>query len=105
MRDDDRIIQLLTPPFDGTAKDPGYIRGYVPGVRENGGQYTHAALWSVLATAMGGDSDRAFELFQSVIEYHIPKLARTELTGKEGGDIVTRHVVELHEGPPPKQEA
>jgi len=44
---------------------------------------------------------RAFELFQSVIEYHIPKLARTELTGKEGGDIVTRHVVELHEGPPP----
>jgi hypothetical protein len=44
---------------------------------------------------------RAFELFQSVVEYHIPKLARTELTGKEGGDIVTRHVVELHEGPPP----
>ena len=44
---------------------------------------------------------RAFELFQSVVEYHIPKLARTELTGKEGGEIVTRHVVELHEGPPP----
>ena len=44
---------------------------------------------------------RAFELFQSVVEYHIPKLARTELTGKEGGDIVTRHIVELHTGPPP----
>jgi hypothetical protein len=47
---------------------------------------------------------RAFELFQSVVEYHIPKLARTELTGKEGGDIVTRHVIELHEGPPPAKE-
>ncbi len=47
---------------------------------------------------------RAFELFQSVVEYHIPKLARTELTGKEGGDIVTRHVVELHDGPPPAKE-
>ena len=46
---------------------------------------------------------KAFELFQSVVEYHIPKLARTELTGKEGGDIVTRHVVELHEGPPPSK--
>ena len=64
VRDDDRIIELLTPPFDGSANDPGYIRGYLPGVRENGGQYTHAALWAVLATAMGGDSDRAFELFQ-----------------------------------------
>ncbi len=47
---------------------------------------------------------KAFELFQSVVEYHIPKLARTELTGKEGGDIITRHVVELHEGPPPTRE-
>ncbi len=48
---------------------------------------------------------RAFELFQSVIEYHIPKLARTELTGKEGAELVTRHVVELHEGPAPKGDA
>jgi len=47
---------------------------------------------------------KAFELFQSVVEYHIPKLARTELTGREGEDIVTRHIVELHEGPPPKQK-
>ncbi len=64
VRDDDRLIVLLTPPFDGTTNDPGYIRGYLPGVRENGGQYTHAALWAVLATAMRGDGDRAFELFQ-----------------------------------------
>ena len=59
-----RLIQLLDPPFDRTPHDPGYIKGYLPGVRENGGQYTHAALWVVLATALRGDGDRAFELFQ-----------------------------------------
>jgi cyclic beta-1,2-glucan synthetase len=55
---------LLTPPFDRTAKDPGYIKGYLPGVRENGAQYTHAALWAVMATALRGDGNRAFELYQ-----------------------------------------
>jgi cyclic beta-1,2-glucan synthetase len=61
---DDVGILLLTPPFDHMAHDPGYIKGYLPGVRENGAQYTHAALWAVLATAMAGDGERAFELFQ-----------------------------------------
>jgi cyclic beta-1,2-glucan synthetase len=64
VREDARLITLLTPPFDHTTHDPGYIKGYVPGVRENGAQYTHAALWAVLATALHGDGDRAFELFQ-----------------------------------------
>jgi cyclic beta-1,2-glucan synthetase len=64
VREDARIIALLTPPFDKTTHDPGYIQGYLPGVRENGAQYTHAALWAVLATALQGDGDRAFELFQ-----------------------------------------
>src|SRR5688500_14729545 len=64
VREDARVIMLLTPPFDKTTHDPGYIQGYLPGVRENGAQYTHAALWAVLATAMQGDGDRAFELFQ-----------------------------------------
>ena len=59
-------ILLLTPPFDRTSHDPGYIKGYLPGVRENGAQYTHAALWAVLATAMQGEGDRAFELFQLI---------------------------------------
>jgi cyclic beta-1,2-glucan glucanotransferase len=59
-----RLLLLLTPPFDKTTQDPGYIKGYLPGVRENGAQYTHAALWAVLATALRGDGDRAFELFQ-----------------------------------------
>jgi cyclic beta-1,2-glucan synthetase len=64
VHDDARIIILLTPPFDKTPHDPGYIQGYLPGVRENGAQYTHAALWAVLATALQGDGDRALELFQ-----------------------------------------
>ena len=60
---DDRLLLLLTPPFDKMTPSPGYIKGYVPGVRENGGQYTHAALWTVLAFAQLGDGDRATELF------------------------------------------
>ncbi len=59
----DGLVQLFTPAFDHTAHDPGYIKAYPPGLRENGGQYTHAALWSTLAFAMLGDGDRAAELF------------------------------------------
>ena len=66
VRYDGRLIMLLTPPFDRGSHDPGYIQGYLPGVRENGAQYTHAALWAVLATAMQGDGDRAFELYQMI---------------------------------------
>ena len=66
VREDARLLMLLTPPFDHTPHDPGYIKGYLPGVRENGAQYTHAALWSVLATALLGDGDRTFELFQMI---------------------------------------
>ncbi|HEY6968420.1 MAG TPA: glycosyl hydrolase family 65 protein, partial [Candidatus Angelobacter sp.] len=57
------LVKLLSPPFDKSYLDPGYIRGYVPGVRENGGQYTHAAIWSAMAFAAIGDSARAWELF------------------------------------------
>jgi cyclic beta-1,2-glucan synthetase len=57
------LVLLFTPPFDQASPDPGYIKGYLPGVRENGGQYTHAAIWSVLAFAALGDGDRAGELF------------------------------------------
>ncbi len=59
----DGVVLLFTPPFDGTSLEPGYIKGYVPGVRENGGQYTHAAIWSVIAFAALGDGDKAAELF------------------------------------------
>ena len=57
------LVLLFTPPFDHGTHDPGYIKGYVPGVRENGGQYTHAALWTLIAYAELGDGDRAGELF------------------------------------------
>jgi len=63
IRRDDRLALLFTPPFDKTASDPGYIKGYPPGVRENGAQYTHAATWSVMAFAALGDGDKAAELF------------------------------------------
>ena len=63
VRRDAQIVLLLTPPFDRMAHDPGYIKGYVPGVRENGGQYTHAALWTVIALARLGLGDEAMELF------------------------------------------
>ncbi|WP_282244356.1 glycoside hydrolase family 94 protein [Stenotrophomonas sp. PS02300] len=62
VRKDAQLIQLLDPPFDKTSEDPGYIRGYVPGVRENGGQYTHAAVWAAMAFAHQGDATRAWEL-------------------------------------------
>ena len=63
VRRDAQIVLLLTPPFDRMAHDPGYIKGYLPGVRENGGQYTHAALWAVIALARLGMGDEAMELF------------------------------------------
>lgn len=59
----DGIVILFTPPFDKGVLNPGYIKGYVPGVRENGGQYTHAAIWTLIAFTMLGDGDRAGELF------------------------------------------
>jgi cyclic beta-1,2-glucan synthetase len=63
VRPDDGLVLVLAPPFDRTPHDPGYIKGYPPGVRENGGQYTHAAAWAVLAAAALGDGDRAAMLF------------------------------------------
>jgi len=58
-----RVVLVLTPPFDQSAQDAGYIKGYPPGVRENGGQYTHAAVWTVMAVARLGNGDEAVELF------------------------------------------
>jgi cyclic beta-1,2-glucan synthetase len=67
---DDGLVLLFTPPFDKTPLDPGYIKGYLPGVRENGGQYTHAAAWCVLAFAALGDGDKAAELFSMLNPIH-----------------------------------
>lgn len=57
------LIKLLTPPFDGHGPNPGYIQGYLPGVRENGGQYTHGAIWAVMAFARMGNAERAWQLW------------------------------------------
>jgi cyclic beta-1,2-glucan synthetase len=64
LRSEDGLLLLFSPPFDQTPSDPGYIKGYVPGIRENGGQYTHAAVWSVLAFAMLGEGDKSVDLFK-----------------------------------------
>jgi cyclic beta-1,2-glucan synthetase len=64
IRKSDGLILLLTPPFDHTDHDPGYIKGYVPGIRENGGQYSHASVWTLIAFAALGDGDKAVELFR-----------------------------------------
>ncbi len=64
VRDHDRLVLLLAPPFDRGTGDPGYIKGYPPGIRENGAQYTHAATWAVWAAARLGDGERAMSLFR-----------------------------------------
>jgi cyclic beta-1,2-glucan synthetase len=64
VRRGDGLVLLFAPPFDQTERDPGYVKGYPPGVRENGGQYTHAALWAAWAFAEMGDGERAAELFR-----------------------------------------
>jgi cyclic beta-1,2-glucan synthetase len=64
VRADDRLLLLFTPPFDRTPRDPGYIKGYLPGIRENGGQYTHAAIWTTWAFAELGRTETAIDLFR-----------------------------------------
>ncbi len=78
------LIQLFDPPFDKSSLEPGYIKGYVPGVRENGGQYTHAAIWTVMAFALAGETARAWELF---------RLINPILHAQEGEDVA-RYKVE-----------
>ncbi len=69
------IIKLLDPPFEKSDLEPGYIKSYLPGVRENGGQYTHGAIWSIIAEAMLGFGDTALELFKMInpIEHSLTK--------------------------------
>lgn len=65
-----RLIQLFDPPFDRSSLNPGYIKGYIPGVRENGGQYTHSAIWTVMAFASLGETAKAWELFTLLNPVH-----------------------------------
>ncbi|MEQ1828032.1 MAG: glucoamylase family protein [Pirellula sp.] len=70
VRSEERLILLLDPPFDKSDLNPGYIKGYVPGVRENGGQYTHGAIWSAMAFAELGQTERAWEMFSLINPIH-----------------------------------
>ncbi len=70
VRPQDRLVLLFTPPFDKTSRDPGYIKGYLPGIRENGGQYTHAATWTAWAFAALGDGKQAGALFDLLNPIH-----------------------------------
>jgi cyclic beta-1,2-glucan synthetase len=66
VRDEEKLVRLLWPPFDATRRDPGYIKSYPPGTRENGGQYTHAATWLAWAFAKRGNGDRAADIFRYI---------------------------------------
>ena len=77
VRRDAQLVLLLTPPFDRMTHDPGYIKGYLPGVRENGGQYTHAALWTIIALARLQLGDEAMELFHMINPINHTRLPET----------------------------
>lgn len=85
----DKLALLFTPPFDQSLPDPGYIKGYPPGIRENGGQYTHAATWTVLALAKLGDGDKAARLFNLL----------NPINHANTKDAVTRYKVEPYAVP------
>ena len=90
-----RLIQLLDPPFDKSDLNPGYIKGYLPGVRENGGQYTHAAIWAAMAFAQLGDSQQAWELFSLINPVNHAASAETIATYKVEPYVVAADVYAL----------
>ncbi|MGB5132113.1 MAG: glucoamylase family protein [Steroidobacteraceae bacterium] len=92
VRRDDGLVQLLDPPFDKSTMNPGYIKGYLPGVRENGGQYTHAAVWAAMAFAALGDSGRAWELLALINPVNHAKTAQAVATYKAEPYVVTADV-------------
>ncbi|MGC9195439.1 MAG: GH36-type glycosyl hydrolase domain-containing protein [Syntrophobacteraceae bacterium] len=95
-----RLVQLLDPPFDKSDLNPGYIKGYVPGVRENGGQYTHAAIWAAMAFARLGDNRRAWELFTIINPVNHARSSEESQTYKVEPYVVAADVyaIEPHTG-------
>jgi cellobiose phosphorylase len=95
VRRDRGLVQLLDPPFDKGDLNPGYIKGYLPGVRENGGQYTHAAIWATMAFARLGDNQRAWELFAMINPVNHAKSATAMATYKVEPYVVAADVYAL----------
>src|SRR5271166_371466 len=96
IRRDEGLALLFAPPFNKSAPDPGYIKGYPPGIRENGGQYTHAALWSVMAFAALGEGDKAADLFSLLNPIN---RARTRSRASLQGGALRRRGRCLFDGP------
>ncbi len=92
VRSNDRLIQLFDPPFDHSPQNPGYIKGYIPGVRENGGQYTHGAIWTTMAFALLGETERAWELFTLLNPVNHGRTARQIATYKVEPYVVAADV-------------
>jgi cellobiose phosphorylase len=94
------LVQLFDPPFDKSSLNPGYIKGYIPGVRENGGQYTHGAIWTAMAFALMGENDRAWELFAMLNPIHLGGTPQQIATYKVEPYVVAADVyaVAPHEG-------
>jgi cellobiose phosphorylase len=95
VRRDAGLIQLFDPPFDKSALNPGYIKGYIPGVRENGGQYTHAAIWTAMAFALMGESERAWDLFTLLNPIHHGGTPRQIATYKVEPYVVAADIYSL----------
>jgi cellobiose phosphorylase len=93
---EDGLVKLLTPPFDEDDSQPGYIKGYVPGVRENGGQYTHAAVWAIIAFAKLGDGDRAMALYDLIDPIHHTGSYREYRKYKTEPYVMTADVYSVH---------
>ena len=89
---DAKIVRLLDPPFDTSVLNPGYIKGYVPGVRENGGQYTHAAIWATMAFAEMGDNRRAWDVFNLINPIHHARTPEAAATYKVEPYVVAADV-------------
>jgi cellobiose phosphorylase len=95
VRRDAALVRLLEPPFDQSSLNPGYIKGYVPGVRENGGQYTHAAIWATMAFAALGDRKRAWELLAMINPVNHAQTAETAAVYKTEPYVVAADVYAL----------
>jgi cellobiose phosphorylase len=95
VRRDAGLIQLFAPPFDKSTLNPGYIKGYIPGGRENGGQYTHAAIWAIMAFAEMGETDRAWDLFSLLNPVHHSSSPSQVTTYKVEPYVITADVYAL----------
>ncbi len=92
VREEDALSLLLTPPFNKTSKNPGYIKNYIPGMRENGGQYTHAAVWLAIATSMLGDYHMTQTLFTILNPIHVTQNRKDVLKYEKEPYVMTADI-------------